>query len=303
MNPDERAIRELVRDWHRATAAGDVEAVLLLMQEDAVFLVPNQPPMRGRAAFERALRTLLASNYVESTGEIQEVEVSGDLAYCWTQLQVSVIPKSGGTPTVRSGHAVSVLRRQGDATWLLARDTNLLTSSGSNPVADSLHASGPNAEHRDKLMPFGPLVGSWDLDVIYYDGSGAIRRRTPGEWHFGWALEGRAIVDVWIVPPRPERPAEGPPPGEYGATVRFYDPRIDAWRSTWHGPVHGIVWPFLARQMGDEIVLERTQENGTLARWIFSQIQPTSFHWRAVASEDSGKTWRLEQEMRATRRH
>lgn len=179
----------------------------------------------------------------------------------------------------------------------------MTTLSTASPMTDALHAPGPNAEHREKLMQFGRLVGSWDLDVIYYDEFGGIRRRIPGEWHFGWALEGRAIEDVWMVPPRSQRPSEGPAPGEYGVTLRFYDPRIDAWRSTWHGPVNGIVWPFIARQVGDEMVLERTQEDGSLTRWIFSKMAPESFHWRAITSSDGGKTWRLEQEMFAKRRH
>jgi len=170
-----------------------------------------------------------------------------------------------------------------------------------SPMTEALHAPGPNTEHRDKLMQFGRLVGRWDLDVIYYGEDGKITRRTPGEWLFGWALEGRAVEDVWIVPPRAQRPEGGPPPGEYGVTLRFYDPRIDAWRSTWHGPVNGIVWPFIARQEGDEMVLARTEDDGSLTRWIFSQIEERSFHWRAVTSRDGGKTWRLEQEMFATR--
>lgn len=150
-------------------------------------------------------------------------------------------------------------------------------------------------------MQFGRFVGSWDLDVIYYDESGAVRRQTSGEWHFGWALEGRAIEDVWIVPPRTQRSSGGQAPGEYGATLRFYDPSIDAWRSTWHGPVHGIVWPFIARQEDDAIVLTRTEEDGALTRWIFDRIEPNSFHWRAIISADGGKSWRLEQEMFAKR--
>lgn len=145
---------------------------------------------------------------------------------------------------------------------------NLSTAS---PMTEALHANGPNAEHREKLMQFGRLVGSWDLDVIYYGESGKVRRRTPGEWHFGWALEGRAIEDVWIVPPRSQRPPEGQVFGEYGVTLRFYDPGMGAWRSTWHGPVNGIVWPFIARQIGEEMVLERSQEDGSLSRWIFSE--------------------------------
>lgn len=169
-------------------------------------------------------------------------------------------------------------------------------------MTEALHAKGPNVEYRDKLMQFGRLVGSWDLDVIYYDESGKVQRRTPGEWHFGWALEGRVIEDVWIVPPRSLRPSEGQASGDYGVTLRFYDPRIDAWRSTWHGPVNGIVWPFIARQVGEEMVLDRTREDESLSRWIFSKIEPDSFYWRAITSTDGGKTWRLEQEMFAKRR-
>ena len=51
MNTEEQAIRDLVASWHRATAAGDVDTVLGLMADDVVFLVPGQPPMKGRSSF------------------------------------------------------------------------------------------------------------------------------------------------------------------------------------------------------------------------------------------------------------
>jgi hypothetical protein len=169
------------------------------------------------------------------------------------------------------------------------------------PMIEALRASGPAPAHADKLMQFGRFVGSWSLDVIYYDEAGAVRLSTTGEWHFGWVLEGRAVQDVWIVPPRNMRIGGDPPPGEYGASFRHYDPTIDAWRSTWHGPVNQISWPFIARQVADEMVLERIDEQGELVRWIFSKVTHESFHWRAVRSADGGQTWRLEQEMHATR--
>lgn len=168
-------------------------------------------------------------------------------------------------------------------------------------LCNALHAPGPNAIHREELMQFGRFVGSWNLDVIYYNEGGEISRRTPGEWHFGWVLEGRAIQDVWIVPPRSQRPRDGAPPGEYGMTLRLYDDSIGAWRSTWHGPVHKIVWPFIARQVGEEMVLERQTEDGAIERWIFSRIEPQSFYWRSVKSADGGASWHLQQEMFATR--
>lgn len=164
----------------------------------------------------------------------------------------------------------------------------------------ALQATGPAAPHENELMLFGQFVGSWALDVTYYNRDKSVRWQTPGEWHFGWVLEGRAIEDVWMVPPRSQRPSGPEPAGEYGVTLRFYDPRLNAWRSTWHGPVNGYVLPFIARSVGDEIILERT-ERGEITRWIFSHIQPDSFHWRAVNSSNSGVSWRLDQEMFASR--
>ena len=127
MASDEQEIRNLVALWHSATVAGDVDTVLRLMADDVVFLVPGQSPMKGRSSFERGLRALLIDHRIESTGEVQEVEVSGKLAYCWTDLSVRVVPVSGGKATVRSGSALSILRKQPDGSWVLARDANLLT--------------------------------------------------------------------------------------------------------------------------------------------------------------------------------
>jgi len=129
MNADEQAIRKLVASWHRATAAGDVDAVLALMADDVIFLVAGQPPMRGRSTFERGLRKLLSEHHIHSTGEIQEIVISGDLAYCWTMLTVRVIPLAGGTETSRRGNALSILRKQANGSWLLVRDANLLSAA------------------------------------------------------------------------------------------------------------------------------------------------------------------------------
>jgi uncharacterized protein (TIGR02246 family) len=126
VSPDEQAIRNLVAEWHRATAAGDVEAVLRLMSEDVVFLVAGQPPMRGRSTFEQGLRGLLAAHRIVSTNEIQEIEVAGNLAYCWSVLNVRITPNTGGNTVVRSGSAVSILRKQANGSWLVVRDANLL---------------------------------------------------------------------------------------------------------------------------------------------------------------------------------
>jgi uncharacterized protein (TIGR02246 family) len=129
MPSDEQSVRDLVALWHSATNAGDIDTVLALMTDDVVFLVAGRPPMRGRSLFESGLRKLLTTHRIESAGDVREVEVSGDLAYCWSELKVSVVPRAGGDPTTRSGSALSILRRRVDGRWAVARDANLLPSA------------------------------------------------------------------------------------------------------------------------------------------------------------------------------
>ena len=126
MDDDVQAIRTLIETWLRATREADVEAVLALMAPDVVFLAAGQPPMVGRDAFERGMRQWMADHVVESRSQIEEIEVAGDMAYCRTQLKITLISKHGNTPIERSGHTLSILRKGADGKWLLARDANML---------------------------------------------------------------------------------------------------------------------------------------------------------------------------------
>jgi uncharacterized protein (TIGR02246 family) len=123
---DEQAIRDLVATWHRATAAEDLPRILELMSEDVVFLTPGQPPMRGRDAFAKGLQSLLQNSRIESSGEIQEVQVAADLAYSWTHLSVTVTPRASGDAMRRTGYTLSIFRKQPSGGWVLVRDANML---------------------------------------------------------------------------------------------------------------------------------------------------------------------------------
>lgn len=165
---------------------------------------------------------------------------------------------------------------------------------------DGLGAAGPVPKLADKLQLFGQFVGRWDITVTNYRPDGS-EQRFEGEWNFGWVLDGRAVQDVWIVPSRAELARTGDPLFEYGTTIRFYDPSIDAWRATYMGPVRSIDVHLIGRKIGDEIVNEFTSPDGAHYRWIFSQITPTSFHWRSIWSKDNWKSSRLDQEFSASR--
>ena len=130
MSDEERAIRELVATWHRATAAGDLQRILSLMADDVIFLTPGRPPMRGKEAFAAGFRTLLQTHRIESAGTIKELHVAGDWAFFWAELSVTVIPRSG-PPARRTGNTLTILRKHADGAWLLARDANMLTAGNS----------------------------------------------------------------------------------------------------------------------------------------------------------------------------
>ena len=89
---DEQRIRDLIATWLRASAEGDINKILPLMAEDVVFLIPGQPPMRGREAFAASFAGWQGKFSLETDCEIQEIQVFGDWSYCWIQLSVTMTP-------------------------------------------------------------------------------------------------------------------------------------------------------------------------------------------------------------------
>jgi len=155
-----------------------------------------------------------------------------------------------------------------------------------------LAADGPDPTLEEKLMLFGQFIGDWDIIEARYTQADGTEVKMKGEVHFGWILGGKAIQDVWI----------GCREGEhtyilFGTTIRFYDPTIDAWRSTWLSPIKGLVQTFIAKKVNDEIILEQRNAERYPEKWIFSQITPTSFRWHSEETHDDGKTWVRTEEM------
>jgi hypothetical protein len=168
----------------------------------------------------------------------------------------------------------------------------------------ALAADGPWPEHEDELMLFGQFVGVWDLDITLFDLDGSVQAEGRGEWLFGWVLQGRAVQDVLIRPPRSERSPDAVETDfwEYGSTVRVYDPAIDAWHVTWNAPTQGRRLNLTARAVGDEIVLDSEEREPLAFRWVFSDITADSCRWLGSASDDGGETWLVLQEMQMRRR-
>lgn len=158
-----------------------------------------------------------------------------------------------------------------------------------DPMLAALGADGPTPEHADDLRLFGQFVGVWDIDSRRWAPGGAELERASGVWSFGWALHGRAVIDV----------LDGA--GTLGTTVRMFHPERGEWTVIWHSVLSQRFFVMTAREEGERIVLRGQSDEGR-EEWSFETITPTSFLWRSRVSPDDGATWYTDQEMRATRR-
>ena len=124
MSEDEKAIRALVATWFAASKAGDVATVLSLMTHDVIFMVPGQEPF-GKERFAAASDGM-GGMKIDGTYDIQEVEIIGDWAYMRNHIRMSMTLAGQQAPVRRSGYTLTLLRKEADGQWRLARDANLL---------------------------------------------------------------------------------------------------------------------------------------------------------------------------------
>jgi hypothetical protein len=167
--------------------------------------------------------------------------------------------------------------------------------SATDGLIESLLSDGPPPDLAVRLQLFGQFVGRWDLE---WTGTGhdGDTFTTAGRLVFGWILCGRAVQDTWQVPTDPAVARRMRP--FHGTTIRFFDPELDAWRSTWIDPLNSNVRRFVGRPTPTGILLDPI-DGPRNERWTFSEILGDSFTWRAEASIQG--SWLITETMRARR--
>jgi hypothetical protein len=177
------------------------------------------------------------------------------------------------------------------------------SSTWRSPILGDLPADGPHPDLSAQLMLFGQFVGVWDMDIEFYDDAGQTAFKQPGIWSFDWVLDGRVIQDVLVYPPNDQPGAIAPGIRRIGTTLRYYHPRSHTWQVIFLGAVSGVTVILHGGQVGDEIQLASEPEpDGTLNRWMFTNITANSFLWMGYESSDGGTTWHLRQRMTGRRR-
>jgi uncharacterized protein (TIGR02246 family) len=120
---DTRQIRRLVDAWIVASKGHDLPALMEMMTDDVVFMTPGRAPF-GKAEFA-ADSERMKGVVIDARAEVQEIEVSGPRAYVRNHIRVE-LTSPGQAPKRVSGYAMSVLRKEADGRWRIARDANLV---------------------------------------------------------------------------------------------------------------------------------------------------------------------------------
>lgn len=170
---------------------------------------------------------------------------------------------------------------------------------GLTPAFELLSADGPHSDYVDRLMQFGRFVGSWELEVAFYEADGS-EQRTTAEWHWAWILGGRAIQDVLVFPARSSvSPADG---YRYGTSLRILDVSAEEWKIVWVAPHTGTVYKLSGSFSEDGgIELHGDPHDGEATKWIFAEVTRDAFLWEGFVKDDRERDWRLIQRMVAHR--
>ena len=126
---DQQAVRAIHSSWIEAVNAGDLDRLLTLMTDDVVFINPGQEPF-GRDRFPVTFSAAHQQLRICCGSELEEVVVSGDVAYTRSRDALSMTPRTSGKATELAGYRIAIYRRQPDGRWLLARDAHTLAPVG-----------------------------------------------------------------------------------------------------------------------------------------------------------------------------
>jgi hypothetical protein len=165
-----------------------------------------------------------------------------------------------------------------------------------HPMIRALQADGPNPSLGDQARAFDRIAGAWSADYTHFNPDGSVLQRYTGSVLFGWILDGHAMQDVWIG-----EPVDGRTERSLGTSIRFFDAAAQTWRVVFVLPEANVITTVQGGMVGDRIVLDGANSDGSLRRWSFNDIREDSFVWRGERSEDDGATWRLVAEYQMTR--
>lgn len=114
---EKNAVREMDREWEKATAATGAEGWVSFVTEDAVLYPPDDPIVRGKEAIGEYMQQFLPrGSSARWQPDLIEVSSAGDMAYTFGTYEITVIGPEGD-PVTSTGKYGNAWTKTPDGTW------------------------------------------------------------------------------------------------------------------------------------------------------------------------------------------
>ncbi|MEX2273919.1 MAG: SgcJ/EcaC family oxidoreductase [Vicinamibacterales bacterium] len=137
---DITAVAAIRQALEAAENAGDADAAIALLADDAVMMVPDFPVQEGREACAAFLREIMPALFAEfdrhATYSSAEISVAGDMAIDRGTFSIAVSPRVGGDATQVTGKYLWILGRTAAGPWRIARLIVARDEPASEPAAN-----------------------------------------------------------------------------------------------------------------------------------------------------------------------
>jgi len=121
----------------------DIKTLSSLTTEGHVMLMPNRPPLEGKAANDEANGRAFEQFQFDEEWHPVETVISGDLAFQRGTYTTKATPRAGGESRSISGNFLRIYQRQPNGDWRMTRDTfNSVPSAGGASAASTNGATG-----------------------------------------------------------------------------------------------------------------------------------------------------------------
>jgi uncharacterized protein (TIGR02246 family) len=116
------AIKEMMKQFAVTINSGDFEGWISLWTDDGIQLFPGGPARIGKKEIRAGMKPAFDQFILKMEINNQELSASGDLAFARGTYTEALIPKAGGETEKYDGKYLTILEKQTNGSWKVARD-------------------------------------------------------------------------------------------------------------------------------------------------------------------------------------
>lgn len=119
---DIAAILDIWSKYATAINNADIDSWISLWIDDGVQMPPDRPAIKGKEQIKANVQSTLDQFIFKMEIFNEEVKVADDWAFARGTYTYSLTPKEGAEPYENTGKYLTILERQADGSWKIARD-------------------------------------------------------------------------------------------------------------------------------------------------------------------------------------